>query len=43
MQVLEWFLAYYGIDEEQAREIVEGAIGGQFASGSHRTSWWSTR
>ncbi|MER8045255.1 hypothetical protein [Streptomyces sp. NPDC094032] len=32
MQVLEWFLAYSGIDEERAREIVESAVGGRFSS-----------
>ncbi|WP_431993669.1 hypothetical protein [Streptomyces albogriseolus] len=31
-QVLGWFLAYNGIDEERAREIVESAIGGRFGS-----------
>ncbi|MER5712215.1 hypothetical protein [Streptomyces sp. NPDC002122] len=32
MQVLEWFLAYNGIDEERAREIVGSAVGGRFGS-----------
>ncbi|WP_338672259.1 hypothetical protein V1460_04440 [Streptomyces sp. SCSIO 30461] len=32
MQVLRWFLAYNGIDEGQAREIVENAVGGRFGS-----------
>ena len=31
-QVLGWFLAYNGIDEERAREIVESAVGGRFGS-----------
>ncbi|MFE4335229.1 hypothetical protein ACFRQM_39250 [Streptomyces sp. NPDC056831] len=31
-QVLGWFLAYNGIDEERAKEIVEGAVGGRFGS-----------
>ncbi|MCX4781498.1 hypothetical protein [Streptomyces sp. NBC_01264] len=31
-QVLGWFLAYNGIEEERAREIVESAIGGRFGS-----------
>ncbi|MEY2229370.1 hypothetical protein [Streptomyces sp. BF23-19] len=31
-QVLGWFLAYNGIDEERAQEIVESAIGGRFGS-----------
>ncbi|MFF3354161.1 hypothetical protein ACFYWN_16220 [Streptomyces sp. NPDC002917] len=31
-QVLGWFIAYNGIDEERAREIVERAIGGRFGS-----------
>ncbi|WP_251058673.1 MULTISPECIES: hypothetical protein [unclassified Streptomyces] len=30
--VLEWFLAYNGIEEERAREIVESAVGGRFGS-----------
>ncbi|WP_228978491.1 hypothetical protein [Streptomyces sp. DH12] len=32
MQVLRWFLASTGIDEEQAREVVENAVGGRFGS-----------
>ncbi|MFD5569458.1 hypothetical protein [Streptomyces cadmiisoli] len=32
MQVLRWFLAYNGIDEEQAQEIVKNAVGGRFGS-----------
>ncbi|WP_051833606.1 hypothetical protein [Streptomyces katrae] len=32
MQVLGWFLAYNGIDEERAREIVKTAVGGRFDS-----------
>ncbi|MFF9870041.1 hypothetical protein ACF1G0_32420 [Streptomyces sp. NPDC013953] len=32
IQVLGWFLAYNGIDEERAREIVESAVGGRFGS-----------
>ncbi|MGW3009519.1 hypothetical protein ACWC9R_11875 [Streptomyces sp. NPDC001219] len=32
MQVLGWFLAYNGIDEERAREMVESAVGGRFGS-----------
>ncbi|MFB7225871.1 hypothetical protein [Streptomyces sp. NPDC056227] len=32
MQVLEWFLAYSGIDAERAREIVKSAVGGRFGS-----------
>ncbi|MGW6742588.1 hypothetical protein ACWGDX_18020 [Streptomyces sp. NPDC055025] len=31
-QVLGWFLAYNGVGDERAREIVEGAIGGRFGS-----------
>ncbi|WP_228919646.1 hypothetical protein [Streptomyces sp. DH20] len=31
-QVLGWFLAYNGIDEERAREIVESAVGSRFDS-----------
>ncbi|MFI1031334.1 hypothetical protein [Streptomyces sp. NPDC020951] len=31
-QVLGWFLAYNGIDEERARGIVESAVGGRFGS-----------
>ncbi|MET8977707.1 hypothetical protein ABZX85_19020 [Streptomyces sp. NPDC004539] len=31
-QVLRWFLAYNGIDEERGREIVENAVGGLFGS-----------
>ncbi|MFF0745526.1 hypothetical protein ACFYVL_34510 [Streptomyces sp. NPDC004111] len=31
-QVLGWFLAYNGIGEERAREIVGGAVGGRFDS-----------
>ncbi|MEU5346898.1 hypothetical protein AB0H18_39805 [Streptomyces sp. NPDC020766] len=31
-QVLGWFLAYNGIDEERAREIAESAVGGRFGS-----------
>ncbi|MEV7947196.1 hypothetical protein ACTOXX_21820 [Streptomyces rubiginosohelvolus] len=31
-QVLGWFLAYNGIEQEQAGEIAEGAIGGRFGS-----------
>ncbi|MFJ5220313.1 hypothetical protein ACIP98_37210 [Streptomyces sp. NPDC088354] len=32
MQVLRWFLAYNGIDEAQAEEIVTNAVGGRFGS-----------
>ncbi|MFJ2176949.1 hypothetical protein ACIOHE_29150 [Streptomyces sp. NPDC087851] len=32
MQVLRWFLAYNGIDEGQAQEIVKNAVGGRFGS-----------
>ncbi|MGW1991314.1 hypothetical protein [Embleya sp. NPDC001921] len=32
VQVLEWFLAYNGIDGERAGEIVESAVGGRFDS-----------
>lgn len=32
MQVLRWFLAYNGIDEGQAQDIVENAVGGRFSS-----------
>ncbi|MGW1504414.1 hypothetical protein ACWCQW_39035 [Streptomyces mirabilis] len=32
IQVLDWFLAYNGIDEERARELVESAVGGRFGS-----------
>ncbi|MFJ9871317.1 hypothetical protein [Streptomyces sp. NPDC101165] len=32
IQVLEWFLTDNGIDQERAREIVEGAVGGRFGS-----------
>ncbi|MBX4175997.1 hypothetical protein K3A88_13845 [Streptomyces geysiriensis] len=32
MQVLRWFLAYNGIDEGQAEEIVQNAVGGRFGS-----------
>lgn len=32
MQVLRWFLAYNGIDEAQAEEIVKNAVGGRFGS-----------
>ncbi|WP_228456003.1 hypothetical protein [Streptomyces durbertensis] len=32
MQVLQWLLAYSGIDEGQAQEIVTNAVGGQFGS-----------
>ncbi|MFK4152926.1 hypothetical protein ACI2LV_13225 [Streptomyces fungicidicus] len=32
MQVLRWFLAYNGIDEGQAGEVVKNAVGGQFGS-----------
>ncbi|GAA5215981.1 hypothetical protein GCM10023323_67190 [Streptomyces thinghirensis] len=32
MQVLRWFLAYSGIDEDQAQAIVENAVGGRFGS-----------
>ncbi|MFD8425218.1 hypothetical protein [Streptomyces sp. NPDC059466] len=32
MQVLEWFLAYNGIHERRAKEIVENAVGGRFGS-----------
>lgn len=32
MQVLRWFLAYNGIDEGQAEEIVKNAVGGRFGS-----------
>jgi hypothetical protein len=32
MQVLGWFLAYNGIGEERAREIVKTAVGGRFGS-----------
>nr|WP_203607400.1 hypothetical protein [Streptomyces sp. SID11385] len=32
MQVLRWFLARNGIDEGQAEEIVENAVGGRFGS-----------
>ncbi|MEU7556010.1 hypothetical protein AB0B01_27390 [Streptomyces sp. NPDC044571] len=32
MQVLGWFLAYNGFDEERAQEIVKTAVGGRFAS-----------
>lgn len=32
MQVLGWFLAYNGIGEDRAREIVESAVGGRFGS-----------
>lgn len=38
MQVLRWFLAYSGIDEGQAQDIVENAVGGRFAVGPHLTS-----
>ncbi|MDV9188899.1 hypothetical protein R6L23_11855 [Streptomyces sp. SR27] len=31
-QVLGWFLAHNGVEEEQAGEIAEGAIGGRFGS-----------
>ncbi|MFD7030629.1 hypothetical protein ACFWAR_21600 [Streptomyces sp. NPDC059917] len=31
-QVLGWFLAYNGMDEDRAREIVESAVGGRFGS-----------
>ncbi|MET7645847.1 hypothetical protein ABZS83_19865 [Streptomyces sp. NPDC005426] len=31
-QVLGWFLAYNGVEEKQASEIAEGAIGGRFGS-----------
>ncbi|WP_335979240.1 hypothetical protein [Streptomyces sp. CA2R106] len=31
-QVLGWFLACHGIDEDRAREIVENAVGGRFGS-----------
>ncbi|WP_329274320.1 hypothetical protein [Streptomyces sp. NBC_00691] len=31
-QVLGWFLAYNGVDDERAGEIAEGAIGGRFGS-----------
>ncbi|MEV0218848.1 hypothetical protein [Streptomyces sp. NPDC050704] len=31
-QVLGWFLAFNGIDEERARRIVETAVGGRFSS-----------
>ncbi|MFF9051539.1 hypothetical protein ACF09Z_10370 [Streptomyces erythrochromogenes] len=32
MQVLRWFLAYNGIDEGRAEEIVKDAVGGRFDS-----------
>ncbi|MFJ3206085.1 hypothetical protein [Streptomyces sp. NPDC086989] len=32
MQVLGWFLAYNGIDEERAQQIAETAVGGRFDS-----------
>ncbi|MET7986563.1 MULTISPECIES: hypothetical protein [unclassified Streptomyces] len=32
MQVLTWFLTRNGVDEERAREIVDGAVGGRFGS-----------
>lgn len=32
MQVLGWFLAYNGIDEERAQQIAETAAGGRFDS-----------
>ncbi|MEV3870808.1 hypothetical protein [Streptomyces sp. NPDC049906] len=32
LQVLRWFLAGNGVDEGQAREIVENAVGGRFGS-----------
>ncbi|MFI5984009.1 hypothetical protein ACIBEA_24375 [Streptomyces sp. NPDC051555] len=33
-QVLGWFLAYSGIDEERARDIVDASISGRFGSWS---------
>ncbi|MET9494462.1 hypothetical protein [Streptomyces sp. NPDC006552] len=32
LQVLRWFLAFNGIDEDQAEEIVKNAVGGRFDS-----------
>ncbi|MFF4539969.1 hypothetical protein [Streptomyces aureus] len=32
LQVLEWFLAHSGVDEERAGRIVENAVGGRFDS-----------
>ncbi|WP_254711565.1 hypothetical protein [Streptomyces sp. TRM64462] len=32
MQVLRWFLAYSGIEECQAQEMVKNAVGGRFGS-----------
>ncbi|BDH05304.1 hypothetical protein [Streptomyces seoulensis] len=31
-QVLGWFLAYHGVEEDQAQEIIEKAVGGRFDS-----------